>query len=69
LEDCIDCGSESDEKDCKDCIDSYQEETGLTEVVQTGTGQVNGIPVAIGVMDFQFMRSSMESVVGEKTTG
>ncbi|GAY65936.1 hypothetical protein CUMW_244880 [Citrus unshiu] len=29
--------------------------TGLTEAVQTGTGQLNGIPIAIGVMDFQFM--------------
>ncbi|KAK2633672.1 hypothetical protein Ddye_032563, partial [Dipteronia dyeriana] len=40
----------------------------LTEAVQTGTGQLNGIPVAIGVMDFQFMGGSMGSVVGEKIT-
>nr|YP_010734898.1 acetyl-CoA carboxylase beta subunit [Amorphophallus coaetaneus]WEI30147.1 acetyl-CoA carboxylase beta subunit [Amorphophallus coaetaneus] len=49
-------------------IDSYQEETGLTDAVQTGIGQLNGIPVAIGVMDFQFMGGSMGSVVGEKIT-
>nr|YP_009409901.1 acetyl-CoA carboxylase beta subunit [Cressa cretica]ASJ65084.1 acetyl-CoA carboxylase beta subunit [Cressa cretica] len=42
--------------------------TGLTEAVQTGTGQLNGIPIAIGVMDFQFMGGSMGSVVGEKIT-
>ncbi|KAK7849413.1 acetyl-coenzyme a carboxylase carboxyl transferase subunit beta [Quercus suber] len=24
----------------------------LTEAIQTGTGQLNGIPIAIGVMDF-----------------
>nr|QBB68394.1 acetyl co-A carboxylase [Exocarpos sparteus] len=52
----------------KDRIDSYQRKTGLTEAVQTGTGQLNGIPIAIGVMDFQFMGGSMGSVVGEKIT-
>nr|QFR99573.1 acetyl-CoA carboxylase carboxyltransferase beta subunit [Cyanotis ciliata] len=49
-------------------IDSYQRKTGLTEAVQTGLGQLNGIPVAIGVMDFKFMGGSMGSVVGEKIT-
>nr|YP_009529876.1 acetyl-CoA carboxylase carboxyltransferase beta subunit [Lozanella enantiophylla]AXX77155.1 acetyl-CoA carboxylase carboxyltransferase beta subunit [Lozanella enantiophylla] len=56
----------SEEEPYKDRIDSYQRKTGLTEAVQTGTGQLNGIPVAIGVMDFQFMGGSMGSVVGEK---
>ncbi|KAI3963636.1 hypothetical protein MKW92_046294, partial [Papaver armeniacum] len=36
--------------------------------IQTGIGQLNGIPIAIGVMDFQFMGGSMGSVVGEKIT-
>nr|ANY93382.1 AccD [Hagenia abyssinica]ARD04162.1 acetyl-CoA carboxylase carboxyltransferase beta subunit [Hagenia abyssinica] len=58
----------SQEEPYKDRIDSYQKNTGLTEAVQTGTGQLNGIPVAIGVMDFQFMGGSMGSVVGEKIT-
>nr|QVX29673.1 acetyl-CoA carboxylase carboxyltransferase beta subunit [Parkinsonia aculeata] len=58
----------SEEEPYKDRIDSYQRQTGLTEAVQTGTGQLNGIPVAIGVMDFQFMGGSMGSVVGEKIT-
>nr|QWL15621.1 acetyl-CoA carboxylase carboxyltransferase beta subunit [Littorella uniflora] len=49
-------------------LDSYQTRTGLTEAVQTGVGQLNGIPVAIGVMDFQFIGGSMGSVVGEKIT-
>nr|YP_010420453.1 acetyl-CoA carboxylase carboxyltransferase beta subunit [Rousselia humilis]QHN53852.1 acetyl-CoA carboxylase carboxyltransferase beta subunit [Rousselia humilis]USG54172.1 acetyl-CoA carboxylase carboxyltransferase beta subunit [Rousselia humilis] len=56
------------EEPYKDRIDSYQKKTGLTEAVQTGTGKLNGIPVAIGVMDFQFMGGSMGSVVGEKIT-
>nr|YP_010035522.1 acetyl-CoA carboxylase carboxyltransferase beta subunit [Pouzolzia hirta]QHN53253.1 acetyl-CoA carboxylase carboxyltransferase beta subunit [Pouzolzia hirta]QQQ88103.1 acetyl-CoA carboxylase carboxyltransferase beta subunit [Pouzolzia hirta] len=57
-----------EEEPYKDRIDSYQKKTGLTEAVQTGTGKLNGIPVAIGVMDFQFMGGSMGSVVGEKIT-
>nr|AGW96855.1 acetyl-CoA carboxylase carboxyltransferase beta subunit [Ipomoea argillicola] len=52
----------------KDRIDFYQRKTGLTEAVQTGIGQLNGIPVAIGVMDFHFLGGSMGSVVGEKIT-
>nr|UDY68957.1 acetyl-CoA carboxylase beta subunit [Melicope lucida]UDY69215.1 acetyl-CoA carboxylase beta subunit [Melicope tahitensis] len=58
----------SEEEPYKNRIDSYQTKTGLTEAVQTGTGQLNGIPIAIGVMDFQFMGGSMGSVVGEKIT-
>nr|QWQ51308.1 acetyl-CoA carboxylase carboxyltransferase beta subunit [Dickinsia hydrocotyloides] len=58
----------SEEEPYKDRIDSYQRKTGLTEAVQTGIGQLNGIPVAIGVMDFQFMGGSMGSAVGEKIT-
>nr|YP_010191558.1 acetyl-CoA carboxylase subunit beta [Citrullus naudinianus]QZL38602.1 acetyl-CoA carboxylase subunit beta [Citrullus naudinianus] len=58
----------SEEEPYKDRIDSYQRKTGLTEAIQTGTGKLNGIPLAIGVMDFQFMGGSMGSVVGEKIT-
>nr|YP_009567999.1 acetyl-CoA carboxylase carboxyltransferase beta subunit [Fallopia multiflora]QBE85842.1 acetyl-CoA carboxylase carboxyltransferase beta subunit [Fallopia multiflora] len=58
----------SEEEPYKERINSYQKETGLTEAVQTGIGQLNDIPVAIGVMDFQFMGGSMGSVVGEKIT-
>nr|YP_010378920.1 acetyl-CoA carboxylase carboxyltransferase beta subunit [Astragalus acutirostris]UCS39908.1 acetyl-CoA carboxylase carboxyltransferase beta subunit [Astragalus acutirostris] len=49
-------------------IDSYQKKTGLKEAIQTGTGQLNGIPLAIGIMEFEFMGGSMGSVVGEKIT-
>nr|YP_010865417.1 acetyl-CoA carboxylase beta subunit [Cymodocea rotundata]WGT74325.1 acetyl-CoA carboxylase beta subunit [Cymodocea rotundata] len=58
----------SEEEPYRDRIDSYQRKTGLTEAVQTGIGQLNGITTAIGVMDFQFMGGSMGSVVGEKIT-
>nr|YP_009485146.1 AccD [Barclaya kunstleri]YP_010391460.1 acetyl-CoA carboxylase beta subunit [Barclaya rotundifolia]AUD56332.1 AccD [Barclaya kunstleri]UPX03415.1 acetyl-CoA carboxylase beta subunit [Barclaya rotundifolia] len=58
----------SEEEPYGDRINSYQMETGLAEAVQTGIGKLNGIPIAIGVMDFQFMGGSMGSVVGEKIT-
>nr|YP_009752168.1 acetyl-CoA carboxylase subunit beta [Linnaeosicyos amara]QIT05578.1 acetyl-CoA carboxylase subunit beta [Linnaeosicyos amara] len=58
----------SEEKPYNDRIAFYQSKTGLTEAIQTGTGKLNGIPVAIGVMDFKFMGGSMGSVVGEKIT-
>nr|YP_010602139.1 acetyl-CoA carboxylase beta subunit [Mexipedium xerophyticum]WAN76082.1 acetyl-CoA carboxylase beta subunit [Mexipedium xerophyticum] len=58
----------SEEEPYIDRIFFYQKKTGLTEAVQTGIGQLNSIPIAIGVMDFQFMGGSMGSVVGEKIT-
>nr|YP_010892093.1 AccD [Ludwigia adscendens]WJO89789.1 AccD [Ludwigia adscendens]WMY92928.1 acetyl-CoA carboxylase carboxyltransferase beta subunit [Ludwigia adscendens]WQH58930.1 acetyl-CoA carboxylase subunit beta [Ludwigia hexapetala]WQH59015.1 acetyl-CoA carboxylase subunit beta [Ludwigia hexapetala] len=58
----------SEEEPYQDRIDSYQRKTGLADAVQTGTGRLNGIPIAIGVMDFEFMGGSMGSVVGEKIT-
>ncbi|KAI5668169.1 hypothetical protein M9H77_18022 [Catharanthus roseus] len=58
----------SEEEPYKDRIDSYQRKTGLTEAIQTGIGQLNGIPIAVGVMDFQFMGGSVGSVVGKKIT-
>lgn len=61
-------GFHSQEEPYQDRIESYQRKTGLTEAVQTGIGQLNGLPIAIGVMDFQFMGGSMGSVVGEKIT-
>ncbi|CAN6445168.1 unnamed protein product [Victoria cruziana] len=45
---------------------SYQIETGLAEAVQTCIGKLNGIPIAIGVIDFKFMEDSMGSIVDEK---
>nr|QKK51610.1 carboxytransferase beta subunit [Plagioloba crenulata] len=58
----------SREEPYKNRINSAQKTTGLTDAVQTGTGKLNGIPVALGVMDFQFLGGSMGSVVGEKIT-
>nr|YP_010463816.1 acetyl-CoA carboxylase, carboxyl transferasesubunit beta [Anemia phyllitidis]UUL71083.1 acetyl-CoA carboxylase, carboxyl transferasesubunit beta [Anemia phyllitidis] len=58
----------SDEDSYQNRITTSQENTGLTDAVQTGIGHLNGIPIALGVTDFQFMGGSMGSVVGEKIT-
>jgi acetyl-CoA carboxylase carboxyl transferase subunit beta len=36
------------------------------DAIVTGVGELEGIPVALGVMDFEFIGGSMGSVVGEK---
>nr|AII78965.1 acetyl-CoA carboxylase carboxyltransferase beta subunit [Epipogium roseum] len=58
----------SNEDPYLDKIMFYQDKTDLTEAIQTGTGKLNGIPIAIGIMDFNFMGGSMGSVVGENIT-
>jgi acetyl-CoA carboxylase carboxyl transferase subunit beta len=57
-----------DRKAYSDRLREMQEKTGLVDAVQTGSGQIDGLPVALGVMDFRFMGGSMGSVVGEKIT-
>lgn len=47
-------------------IKTLQEKTKIKEAIKTGIGQINGIKVAIGVMDSNFFMGSMGSVVGEK---
>lgn len=57
-----------DLKGYPDRIKEAQDKTGLQDGVRTGTGLLHGIPVALGVMDFNYMGGSMGSVVGEKLT-
>lgn len=57
-----------DRKPYSDRLRETQEKTGLVDAVQTGLGQLNNLPIALGVMDFRFMGGSMGSVVGEKLT-
>ncbi|MEO6594307.1 MAG: acetyl-CoA carboxylase, carboxyltransferase subunit beta [Planctomycetota bacterium] len=40
--------------------------TGEPDAMVTGTAAIKGIPVALGVMNFQFLGGSMGMVVGEK---
>ena len=42
--------------------------TGMSEAVVTGRAEINGLPVAIGVMDLKFLGGSMGWGVGEKIT-
>lgn len=57
-----------DQKTYTERIQDAQERTKLQDAILTGTGLLDGIPVALGVMDFSFMGGSMGSVVGEKIT-
>jgi acetyl-CoA carboxylase carboxyl transferase subunit beta len=57
-----------DRKSYADRLRDMQSKTKLQDAVQTGIGQLEGSPVALGVMDFRFMGGSMGSVVGEKLT-
>ncbi len=46
----------------------YDRDTGLSEAVVTGTGQIHGIPVSLAVMDFRYCGGAMGAAVGEKLT-
>lgn len=52
----------------KDRLRKYQESTGLADAVVTGHGAIEGVRVAIAVMDFSFLAATMGSVVGERIT-
>jgi acetyl-CoA carboxylase carboxyl transferase subunit beta len=57
-----------DRKAYSDRLKDLHQKTSLTDAVQTGIGLIDGLPIALGVMDFRFMGGSMGSVVGEKLT-
>lgn len=47
-------------------LEQAQEKTGLREAALIGRGHLDGLPVALGVLDFSFMGGSMGWAVGEK---
>ncbi|KAB8333986.1 acetyl-CoA carboxylase carboxyltransferase subunit beta [Scytonema tolypothrichoides VB-61278] len=57
-----------DRKPYIDRLRETQDKLNLVDAVKTGFGQINGLSVGLGVMDFRFMGGSMGSVVGEKLT-
>lgn len=57
-----------DQKSYTSRLKDAQYQTGLQDSVLTGTGLLEDIPIALGIMDFNFMGGSMGSVVGEKFT-
>ncbi|HUP01239.1 MAG TPA: acetyl-CoA carboxylase, carboxyltransferase subunit beta [Gemmatimonadota bacterium] len=55
-----------DSKPYVERLKEYTERTGRADAVVCGLGEIDGLRVSIGVMDFAFMGGSMGSVVGEK---
>ncbi len=55
-----------DSKKYSDRLAAYEKKTGMNEAVVCGKATLEGIPYALGVMDFRFLGASMGSVVGEK---
>jgi len=47
-------------------LQAAEEKIGPGDGVIVGEGEIEGIPVCVGVMDFEFLGGSMGSVVGEK---
>lgn len=56
----------TDTKKYTDRIADTIKKLDLYDAVRTGTGKINGIEIAFGCMDFEFIGGSMGSVVGEK---
>jgi acetyl-CoA carboxylase carboxyl transferase subunit beta len=56
----------SDSKKYADRLRDATKKTGRKEAVVTGTATLEGVPVVLAVMDFEFLGGSMGSVVGEK---
>jgi acetyl-CoA carboxylase carboxyl transferase subunit beta len=57
-----------DRRSYADRLRDAQAATGLRDAAVTGLCRLQGLPLALGVMDFRFMGGSMGSVVGEKLT-
>ncbi|MCX7624848.1 MAG: acetyl-CoA carboxylase, carboxyltransferase subunit beta [Candidatus Sumerlaeaceae bacterium] len=57
-----------DSKPYSERLKSAQKSSGYDEAVIVGTCEMDGIPVALGVMVFEFVGGSMGSVVGERIT-
>jgi acetyl-CoA carboxylase carboxyl transferase subunit beta len=53
-------------KKYKDSLAEAEKKTGANSGVLSGTGSLEGTPIALGVMDFRFVGGSMGSVEGEK---
>jgi acetyl-CoA carboxylase carboxyl transferase subunit beta len=55
-----------DGKFYKDKAIASQKKTGLKDAIWTGVGEMDGMDVVLGVMEFGFLGGSMGSVVGER---
>ncbi len=57
-----------DSKRYKDRIKASRKKTGLNDAAIAGRGYIESVPVAIGLLAFEYMGGSMGSVVGELVT-
>jgi acetyl-CoA carboxylase carboxyl transferase subunit beta len=57
-----------DSENYQNRLDKAQEKTARDEAVAVGVCTLQGMSVALGVLDFSFMAGSMGSVVGERLT-
>ncbi len=57
-----------DSKRYPDRIKASRKKSGLNDAAITGRGFIDGIPVAIGLLAFEYMGGSMGAVVGELVT-
>jgi acetyl-CoA carboxylase carboxyl transferase subunit beta len=57
-----------DTKKYRDRLKVYQQRVGPGDAVLTAEGKLDGLPVVIAAMEYNFMGGSMGSVVGEKIT-
>jgi acetyl-CoA carboxylase carboxyl transferase subunit beta len=57
-----------DTKAYKDRLRQYQRQLATPDAVHVMTGALDGVPVVVAVMNYEFMGGSMGSVVGEKIT-
>jgi acetyl-CoA carboxylase carboxyl transferase subunit beta len=55
-----------DQKSYADRLRAARKATGMAEAVVTGAATIGGRPVALAVLEFEFMGGSMGSAVGEK---
>ena len=55
-----------DTKKYADRIKQSQKKTGLKDALTSGYGTINGRPIVIACMNFNFIGGSMGAVVGEK---
>ncbi len=56
----------TDTKSYAERLRATQKKTGLTDAAIVGEASIEGMPIAIGLLEFAFMGGSMGSVVGEK---
>lgn len=58
----------SDSKPYEQRLDEAKEKSGRNEAVLVGHCTLDGVAIALGILDFTFMGGSMGSVVGERLT-